>query len=140
MISPMEQFELYTVSFFTSAIFFMIVASLLCLRALTLTSFSISGNWWAILNESLYHTLLAMTRDYIGPKYTALFPFIFLPLKHQLLYPRNLKCKGCILSSSLRGGGSIPSRLGFDGRNRTHIDGFGDHCYTISLHLHTATI
>jgi len=32
---------------------------------------------WAILNESLYHTLLAMTRDYIGPKYTALFPFIF---------------------------------------------------------------
>jgi len=76
MISPMEQFELYTVSFFTSAIFFMIVASLLCLRALTLTSFSISGNWWAILNESLYHTLLAMTRDYIGPKYTALFPYL----------------------------------------------------------------
>jgi F0F1-type ATP synthase membrane subunit a len=75
----MEQFELYTISFSYSAIFFMIVASLLCLRALTLTSFSISGNWWATLNESLYHTLLAMTRDYIGPKLTPLFPLIFLP-------------------------------------------------------------
>jgi F-type H+-transporting ATPase subunit a len=82
----MEQFELYPVfGSIPSAIFFMMVATAIGVGALTLKAPSITGNWWSTLNESLYHTLLAMTRDYIGPKLTPLFPLIFT-LFHFILF------------------------------------------------------
>lgn len=86
--SPMEQFNLYPIFTtgltLTSAILFMIIATSILFIALTTPRSSkgvkVTGsNSWlrTTLAESLYHTLLAMTRDYIGPKFTPLFPLIF---------------------------------------------------------------
>ena len=38
---------------------------------------AVVGNWWSLFTESLYRTLLLMTVDYIGKKFTLYFPIVY---------------------------------------------------------------
>jgi F0F1-type ATP synthase membrane subunit a len=82
-LSPMEQYEIYplvTLSLtLNNVIFYLLVAasiSVIITRIGTLRGELVS-NWWGILNESLYRTILVMTTDYIGRKFTIYFPLIY---------------------------------------------------------------
>lgn len=81
--SPMEQYEIYPLLSFNltlnNVIFYLIIAGLI---SVTLSSIGTSrgeivSNWWGILSESLYRTILSMVENYIGLKMTVYLPLIY---------------------------------------------------------------
>jgi len=76
----MEQYEIYpllSLNFtLNNVIFYFLIAGLLS------SFFSFVGtargelvaNWWGILSESLYRTILSMVENYIGIKFTVYLP------------------------------------------------------------------
>jgi F0F1-type ATP synthase membrane subunit a len=55
----------------------LIVTLSLILLAFTTTSSKLISNWWVILNESLYKTILSMVTSYINIKSIIFYPMIF---------------------------------------------------------------
>lgn len=85
----MEQFAIFTLPFpllpLTNVIGYLLLASIIFSVLASALSIQVVGNWWSILAESLYRTLLLMTVDYIGKKFTLYFPLIF-SLFHIILF------------------------------------------------------
>nr|QCQ68905.1 ATP synthase F0 subunit a [Synchytrium endobioticum]WKF46334.1 ATP synthase F0 subunit 6 [Synchytrium endobioticum]WKF48386.1 ATP synthase F0 subunit 6 [Synchytrium endobioticum] len=83
--SPLEQYDIYPV--FSIALvlnnvllYFLIAASLSPLIIYLCNSTAkekLVANWWGILSESLYRTILLMVENYIGPRSTIYFPLIY---------------------------------------------------------------
>lgn len=80
----MEQFEIFSFPLWqlpplNNVIGYLLLAAILSVTASAQSSalrLKVVGNWWTILNESLYRTLLLMTVDYIGRKFTLYFPIV----------------------------------------------------------------
>jgi ATP synthase subunit 6 len=89
IFSPMEQYEIYNIfslnfnfnniNYSLSLVIFIIIILSSTYKA------NITPNWWGILNESLYRTLLSMTTNYIGPKSIIFFPLIYT-IFHLILF------------------------------------------------------
>ena len=82
LFSPMEQYEIYSIGTFSIIInqiniYMLIVTLCLILLAFTTASSKLITNWWGILNESLYKTILSMVTSYINIKSIIFFPMIF---------------------------------------------------------------
>jgi F0F1-type ATP synthase membrane subunit a len=82
LFSPMEQYEIYSIGTFSIIInqiniYMLIVTLSLILLAFTTTSSKLISNWWVILNESLYKTILSMVTSYINIKSIIFYPMIF---------------------------------------------------------------
>lgn len=79
----MEQYEIYPLQSLNltlnNVIFYLLVAAVISI-SITLVG-TIRGelvsNWWGILSESLYRTILSMVENYIGIKYTVYLPLIY---------------------------------------------------------------
>lgn len=82
LFSPMEQYEIFSVFSLNLIInqiniyMFIVTFSLISLAFTTYTPKLIT-NWWGILNESLYKTILSMVTSYINIKSIIFFPMIF---------------------------------------------------------------
>lgn len=76
--SPMEQYEIYplfSLNFtLNNVIFYLLIAGLL---STLVCSYELVSNWWGILSESLYRTILSMVENYIGMKFTVYLPLIY---------------------------------------------------------------
>jgi len=89
--SPLEQYDIYpifSINFVLNNVllYFLIAASLSPLILYIGThQGSIIANWWGILSESLYRTILLMVENYIGPKHTIYFPLIYT-IFHLILF------------------------------------------------------
>jgi F-type H+-transporting ATPase subunit a len=72
----MEQYEIYPVLSISlninNVIFYLVAASIITI-AISSKGELVQG----VLNESLYRTILVMTTDYIGSKFTTFFPLIY---------------------------------------------------------------
>ena len=84
LTSPLEQYDIYPIFSFhfilnNVLLYFLIAASLSPILFFLGSSYksNLISNWWGILNESLYRTILLMVENYIGPKYTIYFPLIY---------------------------------------------------------------
>jgi len=87
IFSPMEQYEifsLFNLNFSLNQINFYMLIVLFCFFSFTLTTSSnpkLISNWWGILNESFYKTILSMIMNYINIK-----SIFFLPLLFSIFY------------------------------------------------------
>lgn len=85
LFSPMEQYEIYELLKVAISInninFFLFIAVFISISLPLLQNNKLVANWWGILNESLYKTLLSMVINYIGPK-----SIIFLPLIYTIFH------------------------------------------------------
>lgn len=82
LFSPMEQYEIYSVFSMNLVlnqinIYMLIVTLMLVSLAFTTTSPKLISNWWGILNESLYKTILSMVTSYINVKSVIFLPMIY---------------------------------------------------------------
>jgi ATP synthase subunit 6 len=81
--SPLEQYDIYpllSLNFILNNVllYFLIAASLSPIILYVGTGKGqLVANWWGILGESLYRTILLMVENYIGPKYTIYFPLVY---------------------------------------------------------------
>ena len=83
MYSPMEQYEIYPLLSFNltlnNVIFYLLVAAFISIIITYVGTIrgELVSNWWGILSESLYRTILSMVENYIGIKYTVYLPLIY---------------------------------------------------------------
>jgi F-type H+-transporting ATPase subunit a len=82
LFSPMEQYEIYSVFSMNLVlnqinIYMLIVTLMLVSLAFTTASPKLVSNWWGILNESLYKTILSMVTSYINVKSVIFLPMIY---------------------------------------------------------------
>jgi ATP synthase subunit 6 len=83
LTSPLEQYDIYPVLSFNlvlnNVLLYFLIAASLSPIILYLGTYKgkLVANWWGILSESLYRTILLMVENYIGPKYTIYFPLVF---------------------------------------------------------------
>lgn len=81
--SPLEQYDIYTIFSFNFLLNNVLIYSLIAaslsplILKLGYNKGDLVANWWGILSESIYRTILLMVENYIGPKYTIYFPLIF---------------------------------------------------------------
>ena len=81
--SPMEQYEIYPLLSFNltlnNVIFYLLIAGLIStlLTYVGTARGELVSNWWGILSESLYRTILSMVENYIGIKFTVYLPLIY---------------------------------------------------------------
>jgi F-type H+-transporting ATPase subunit a len=80
--SPMEQYEIYSVFSMNLIlnqinIYMLIVTLMLVSLAFTTSNSKLITNWWGILNESLYKTILSMVTSYINVKSVIFLPMIY---------------------------------------------------------------
>ena len=80
--SPMEQYEIYSVfsiNFILNQINIYMFIVTLMLISLTFSTYNskLITNWWGILNESLYKTILSMVTSYINVKSVIFLPMIY---------------------------------------------------------------
>jgi F-type H+-transporting ATPase subunit a len=81
--SPMEQYEIYPLLSLNltlnNVIFYLLIAGLIStlLTYVGTARGEIVSNWWGILSESLYRTILSMVENYIGIKFTVYLPLIY---------------------------------------------------------------
>nr|YP_009659027.1 ATP synthase F0 subunit a [Spizellomyces sp. 'palustris']QCQ69025.1 ATP synthase F0 subunit a [Spizellomyces sp. 'palustris'] len=81
--SPMEQYEIYPLVSFSltlnNVIFYLLIAGLIStlITYVGTTRGELVSNWWGILSESLYRTILSMVENYIGIKFTVYLPLIY---------------------------------------------------------------
>ena len=76
----MEQFEIFSFPLLPlpNIIGYLALAALIsAMVSVSAIQFKVLGNWWSLLAESLYRTLLLMTVDYIGKKFTLYFPMVY---------------------------------------------------------------
>lgn len=62
----MEQFEIFQSFFMLNIVFYLGLAATVTIVINFVTTQNLVGNWWTVLNESIYHTLLEIATDYIG--------------------------------------------------------------------------
>lgn len=83
LFSPMEQYEIYSVLSMNLVlnqinIYMLIVIFIFIFLASTCEAGSkLITNWWGILNESLYKTMLSMVTSYINVKSVIFLPMIY---------------------------------------------------------------
>nr|QCQ69075.1 ATP synthase F0 subunit a [Synchytrium taraxaci] len=83
LASPLEQYDIYPVLslnlVLNNVVLYFIIAASLSPVILYLGTFkgNLISNWWGILSESLYRTILLMVENYIGPKYSVYFPLLY---------------------------------------------------------------
>lgn len=79
--SPMEQFEvvnLFSISLnITNFVFYLLIGVFLTFIMSNLDRGLILGNNWAIINETMYRTVLNMIHYYIGKNMSIYFPFLY---------------------------------------------------------------
>ena len=83
LLSPMEQYEIYPLLSLNltlnNVIFYLFIAGLIStlLTYVGTVRGELVANWWGILSESLYRTILSMVENYIGIKFTPYLPIIY---------------------------------------------------------------
>lgn len=87
--SPMEQYEIYELLKIAINInninFYLLIVVFISISLSFLQNNKLVANWWGILNESLYKTLLSMVINYIGPKSVIFLPLIYT-IFHLILF------------------------------------------------------
>ena len=102
LFSPMEQFEIYYFylgnfrgAAIFNVIFYLLVAALVIVMITPLLAIANSaekesttlvGNWWTVLNESIYHTLLEIATDYIGKTAGLLYFTLIYSISYLVLF------------------------------------------------------
>ena len=77
--SPMEQYEIYPLLSFNltlnNVIFYLLIAGLIStlLTYVGTARGELVSNWWGILNESLYRTILSMVEAYVSTRLIIIF-------------------------------------------------------------------
>ena len=69
LFSPMEQYEIYQlfniIISFNNINFYLFIVVLISIALPLFHNSKLVPNWWGILNESLYKTILSMVHNYI---------------------------------------------------------------------------
>lgn len=89
LYSPMEQYEIYTilgVNFeINQIVFYLLISTILIISLNYLLTDHLISNYWTILIESLYRTILVMVENYLGYANIKYFPLIFT-IFHLILF------------------------------------------------------
>jgi F-type H+-transporting ATPase subunit a len=87
----MEQYEIYPLFSLSltlnNVIFYFLIAGFISILLTYVGTVrgEVVSNWWGILSESLYRTILSMVENYIGIKFTVYLPLIYT-IFHLILF------------------------------------------------------
>lgn len=79
--SPLEQYDIYPIQSQTlsinNVVFYLIIVTFIIVVLNSLGRTEIISNWWGILNETFYRTILSLQTNNVGKKYHVYFPLIY---------------------------------------------------------------
>ena len=82
----MEQFQIYSMFGINNINFYLLIVLFIMVTLSYLHNNLILSNWWGILNESLYRTILSMVINYISPKSAMIFLPLIYTIFHLILF------------------------------------------------------